>query len=133
MGTILNEFKASAANIEIPLESVQLELWPDMCYKVASFFTECQDHHKASGDRLVQAEVNLVELRTCLAMVNEARTAANVELETANAKRESAELQLFAVEGEIKTSLSKSGCLEEESETEGFVGGSCGQVSEFGR
>lgn len=64
----------------------------------------------------MQAEVNLVELRTCLAMVNEARTAANVELETANAKRESTELQVFAVKGEIKTLLSKSGCLEEESE-----------------
>ncbi|KAH7851331.1 hypothetical protein Vadar_009961 [Vaccinium darrowii] len=76
--------------------------------------TECQDQLKASEDQLVQAELKLVELQTCLAMANEARSEAGVELETANAKRKSAELRLLVVEEEIKTLLSKVGCLEEE-------------------
>ncbi|KAF7134570.1 hypothetical protein RHSIM_Rhsim08G0001900 [Rhododendron simsii] len=76
--------------------------------------TECQDQLKASEDQLVQAEVKLVELQTCLAMANETRSAVDMKLESANAKRESAELQLLEVKGEIQTLLSKVSCLEEE-------------------
>ncbi|XP_058227017.1 filament-like plant protein isoform X3 [Rhododendron vialii] len=85
-------------------EKVELEL----------ALTECQDQLKASRDQLVQAEVKLVELQTCLVMANETRSAVDMKLESAIAKRESAELQLLEVKGEIQTLLSKVSCLEVE-------------------
>lgn len=84
--------------------------------------TECQDELKASGDQLV-------ELGTCLAMVNEARGAA----EECQCKERIGRVNVIHGQGSDQNFAFESWLFEGRGlKREGFVGGSCGQVSEFG-
>ncbi|XP_057499961.1 filament-like plant protein 3 [Actinidia eriantha] len=106
------ELEASNAKREL-VESQLLVLQGEKS-ELEMALTECQDQLKKSRDRLVDAEVKLVELQTWFATENEARIAVDAELAASNAKSELAESQLLVLQGEIKTLLSKVGSLEEE-------------------
>ncbi|PSS21315.1 Filament-like plant protein [Actinidia chinensis var. chinensis] len=111
----------SAADAELEVSNAKRELAESQLLvlqgeksELEMALTECQDQLKKSRDRLVDAEVKLVELQTWFATENEARIAVDAELAASNAKSELAESQLLVLQGEIKTLLSKVASLEEE-------------------
>lgn len=101
------------AELEEKLEKMEEE---KMEFQMA--LTECQKQLETTQSWLKEAEVNLVELHTQIALVNELKHAADEEVKAIETKREVAESQLRVVEVEVKTLLSKVGSLEEEVEKE---------------